>query len=158
MTDLALGWDDEAKRFDLIEVAEDRNGNGLAEDADLATAVLTSLFTWGRAGEDDPLPDPTSDDRRGYWADTYLPVAGRRVGSRLWLLEREIVTAETVARFKQYAEEALQWLIEDGVAAGVVVQAWRSGVNAIAFTVDVRRRDGQRFFRRYDDLWQQLVA
>ena len=92
----------------------------LAGDDGLETAIILSLFTDRRALEDDPLPDG-SDDRRGWWADAY--VGQDHIGSRLWLLEREKDTREVVNRARDYAEEALQWLVEDGIALGIEVMA-----------------------------------
>ena len=92
----------------------------LAPDDGLETAIILSLFTDRRAREDDPLPDG-SDDRRGWWADAW---AGQDpIGSRLWLLEREKDTREVVNRARDYAEEALQWLVEDGIAERIEVMA-----------------------------------
>jgi phage gp46-like protein len=90
----------------------------LAVGNDLTTAVMLSLFSDRRADEDDAIPDGI--DPRGWWADA---MDGRRIGSRLWLLERARNLPETFALAKEYAEEALQWLVDDGVAAKVVVTA-----------------------------------
>ena len=101
-------------RFDWVIKDHD-----LASDDGLKTAIILSLFTDRRALEDDPLPDG-SDDRRGWWADAF---AGDQIGSRIWLLEREKDTREVVNRARDYAEEALQWLIEDGIAQRIEVMA-----------------------------------
>ena len=98
----------------------------LAGDDSLETAIILSLYTDRRALADDPLPDGLSagqagsDDRRGWWADAY---ADDKVGARLWLLEREKDTREVVNRARDYAEEALQWLVEDGLAERIEVMA-----------------------------------
>lgn len=102
----------------------------LAPDDGLETAVILSLFTDRRARQDDPLPDG-SEDRRGWWADAYHPAplgappgeGNDLIGSRLWLLEREKDTQEVVNRARDYAEEALQWLVEDGIAEQIEVMA-----------------------------------
>jgi phage gp46-like protein len=90
----------------------------LAVGNDLSTAIMLSLFTDRRANEDDTLPDGT--DPRGWWADA---MDGQRIGSRLWLLDRARSLPETFALAKEYAVEALQWLLDDGVAAKVDVTA-----------------------------------
>lgn len=103
----------------------------LARDNSLGTAVIVSLLTDRRAEADDVLPDsdniqtPLPADRRG-WAGDALNT--RRIGSRLWLLTREKQTEETRARAIEYAREALQWLVEEGHARSVHVDAeWRAG-------------------------------
>lgn len=94
----------------------------LAADDGLETAVIISLFTDRRAADDDTLPDG-SGDRRGWWADTYPDIPGDRIGSRLWLLSREKDLRAVVHRAREYAEEALGWMVDDGIAARVEVRA-----------------------------------
>jgi len=104
-------------------------GGALAEDAELVSAVLLSLFTDARARDDDRLPDAPEDgpapgtpgDRRGWWADAEAPEGA--LGSRLWLLSREKATERTRRRAEQYAEEALAWMVEDGLVEAVRVEA-----------------------------------
>lgn len=95
----------------------------LLAERDLETAVLLSLLCDARARDDDVLPDGGTD-RRGWWADSAAPeVEGDRTGSRLWLLSREKILPETLRRARDYAEEALAWLVEDGAAESVRVEA-----------------------------------
>lgn len=116
---------------------------GLAIGCDLTTAILISLFTHRRAHRDDRLPDEGSQDRRGWWADI---AANQPIGSRLWLLSREKQTPDTMMRAEAYAREALQWLMTDGVAAGVEVAASnpRQGVLVLGVTVTRVGRQTQR--------------
>ena len=87
----------------------------LAQDDGLSTAVMLSLFTDRRAGDDDVLPGG-ADDRRGVWMDNYAEVPGDLMGSRLWLLQRAKLLPETVIRVREYCDEALDWMVRDGVA------------------------------------------
>lgn len=128
---------------------------GMQSDDPLVRAVLISLFTWRRALPDDPLP---SDDRMGWWGDTYAPQIGDRIGSRLWLLAREKLTAQTVERARGYAREALQWLIDDEVAVRVDVAAERLGLTTLALRCTVYRADGATVALRFSDVWRQLNA
>lgn len=99
-----------------------QDGLGLAEDDGLETAVILSLFTDRRALADDAIPDGTND-RRGWWADEFNEAENDKVGSRLWLLSREKQLQQVLVRAKQYADEALKWLVDDGVAERVDVVA-----------------------------------
>jgi len=132
----------------------------LEMDEGLNTAVLHSLFTDARAREDDELPWGETD-RRGCWFDPTLPknaAAGRtvdRYGSRLWLLSRAKQTAETLARAKEYAEEALQWLVDDGIAVKVEVTAEWQSRGYMALTVQIYRRDGSIWSNAYP--WQGVI-
>lgn len=157
--DVALALDPASLAIDLAldvggDHAIDAKGD-LATDAELAAAVIVSLFTDARALPDDILPDG-SGDRRGWWGDTRPPVSGDAIGSRLWLLAREKQLSSVLARAKTYAEEALAWLIEDGVAAKVQVEtSWlkdRSGWLAIA--VSVERPD--KTMVRFEHLWRTV--
>lgn len=122
-------------------------------DSDIETAVILSLFTWRRAQPDDRLPDFT-DDRRGWFGDALADVEGDRIGSRLWLLAREKMTAETVARAREYAREALQWMIADRVAARIEVTAERAGVDRLDLVVTIYRGDGTSRELRFADAWE----
>jgi phage gp46-like protein len=93
---------------------------GLAFDEGLESAVTISLLTRRRADESDEPPDPTN--LGGFWGDTYPDVEGDQLGSRLWLTQGRKINEETLELAKTYAEESLQWMIEDGVAETVEVE------------------------------------
>ena len=111
--------------FPLILDGAGRVATGERESR-LARAVISSLFTWARARDGDELPTPESP-RMGFWGDTYSPVTGDRWGSRLWLLARETLTASTVAKARDLAKEALEWMVVDKVAERIQVEATRNG-------------------------------
>lgn len=148
MSDLALIYDGHGCDLAL-------DGNDLQLDDGLTTAILISLFSDRRARADDVLP-AAAGDRRGWWADAWPQVEGDRIGSRLWLLGREKELAETLRRARDYAEEALAWLVEDGIAArvGVVPSVPRRGVLRLA--IAVYRADGGRENHQFDILWESL--
>lgn len=117
----------------------------------LPRAVIISLFSWRRANPDDNAPVPM-----GWWGDTYPTVTGDRIGSRLWLLGREKIINNTLNRARDYAAEALQWLIDDGVAARVETSTVRSGIDEAQLTIDIYQRDGTRWNMRFDEFWRLL--
>ncbi|TCD17721.1 hypothetical protein E0D81_14635 [Lelliottia amnigena] len=55
-----------------------------------------------------------------------------------------------------YAIEALQWLLDDGVAARIEVVSRRSGQDAAALDNDIYQRDGSVWNMRFDDYWREL--
>lgn len=166
MTDIALVWDADAMAADLLL------GSGrLATDDGMRTAILISLFTDARAADDETLPEP-GGDRRGWWGDAYArelrPDAGtardvNRIGSLLWLLSRSKITARTLTQANQACEEALAWLVRDGVASAVrvVIEAQvRTGqqtpdLMAIAVEID---RPGGPGRQRHDFTWDASTA
>ena len=126
----------------------------LANDADLRTAVIISLFTDRLALPDDPLPD-YAGTRRGWWADNDNDGL---IGSRLWLLCREKRQEVVRQRAIEYSKEALRWLIEDGVARAVDVLAEWNGVDRLDLLVTIDRNTGQTVRVKLDWVWNQIAA
>jgi len=126
-------------------------GHDLAAESGLRTAVLLSLFSDCLAGADDAIPDGT-DDRRGWWADAWPEAPGDLTGSRLWLLSREKQTAETAERAREYAREALQWMLDDGVARAVDVAAAWDAPGRLALTITITRPGGETV--RFNAAWK----
>lgn len=123
----------------------------LVSDEGLEAAVALSLFLDRRAENDDVTDD---DDRRGWWADG-IDGDNDLIGSRLWLLERSKTQPDVPGKTERYAEEALAWMIEDGVAKAVYVTAERVGNNMLKLHIDIRRPDG----RVWEHVWEvQLNA
>lgn len=135
----------------LIDGVDTPLGMGLRQP--LPRAVIISLFTWARARADDELP---GTERMGWWGDSYPAVAGDRIGSRLWLLARAKITNQTAKKAREYAEEALAWLVVDGVASRVVVQAERAGMSQISIWCQIVRGADQRLDIRFDNAWSFL--
>lgn len=93
----------------------------LEADEGLQTAVLISLFSDAKV---DPSEVPEDlQSVRGWWGDLYPDVQSDKIGSKLWLLERLKTTDETLLFYEDYAKEALQWLIDDGVADSTDISA-----------------------------------
>ena len=103
--------------YDLIEQDGD-----LLEEFGLHTAVLDSVLSDRRAEPTDDIPDGTTD-RRGFWGDSIAEVEGDRWGSRRWLLERSKATDDVLGDEEDYAQEALKWMVEDGIATSVETSA-----------------------------------
>lgn len=137
-------------------------GADLLGDAGLETAVLLSVFTDRRADVTDVLPLGETD-RRGWWADR----EDRKLGSRLWLLDREKRTPATIARAQDYVSEALAWLVSDGVAKSVDVTVesltpadplWSSVGPGIAIRAAIARPDDNATaVFRFGRAWKALA-
>ena len=120
---------------------------------DLPRSIIISLFTWRRANPDDDLP---GTNKYGWWGDTYPQIINDRIGSRLWLLSRAKLTDETVLQAQEYAEEALQWLVDDGVAAAVQVQVERQSLDRLAIGIIITRGDKSLLKIRFAKIWDYL--
>lgn len=146
MADIATVWNGSTGDWVLA-------GAQLAEDDGLQTAVALSLFTDRVAEPDDVLPSEQST-RRGWWGDAYADVPGDRIGSRLWLLARAKQTAEVLRQAQVYATEALQWLVDDGVAREVLVAAERAREGVLGLQVTVVRSSRPVVRYRFEAFWK----
>lgn len=121
------------------------------EADELAQAVLISLFSWRKSADDDGVKAPA---RQGWWGDTFASISGDRIGSRLWLLQRQKLTPLVLKRAKAYAEESLQWLLDDAVCAHIEVVAERGGLDQLTLEVTCFKPDGtQELSARFQDVW-----
>jgi phage gp46-like protein len=152
LTDIALSWSNALWRGDWR-----LNEEGLlADDADLGTAVMLSLYS------DSRLPGDTIPDQgpvRGWWADTYRTFP---LGSRLWLLHCEKKTEIVRRRAEEYAREAMQWFITAGVARRVDCKAsWLPHPDATGFLeieITIYPPEGPRRVWRYPYAWGQITG
>ena len=135
MSDIAHFYDNEAMTGD-ISLADGL----LATDSSLYTAVLHSLFSDARALEGDPLV--AGESKRGWWGNLLADDSTDRYGSRLWLLRREKQTPEVLLRAREYAQEALAWLITDGYAKSLEVAASYPSRGLLALEVQIKLTSG----------------
>lgn len=130
----------------------------LALDDTLRTAIVLSLFSDARAGDDDPVP--AGAPRRGWVGDEFMPptvatAAGDPWGSRLWLVSAGKRTDDLLDRARWAAEDALAWLMRDGVAERVVVTSqWVGAVLAVRPAIYAPERPAPI----YDVLWSTGVS
>jgi len=148
MTDIQTGWNFATGHADWVFLpgndAADPT-NQLSFGNDLATAVIISLFTDAQAGPDDTIPDNTSDPR-GWW--------GGPIGSRIWLYaDRGKATPDLPGQVQQAAAEALQWMIDDGVATSIDTAAAYFGAGQMMLTVTVHRGNGSQLALQFANLW-----
>lgn len=130
--------------------------NGSEQDAawptdPLTRAVIVSLFSWRKAEPDDK---PAQDN--GWWGDSFPTEQNDRIGSRLYLLSREKLTNKTPLKAREYISQALQWLVDDGVAVRVEVTAERTGISTLSASVVISQKDGNRTTYSFNDLWSEL--
>ena len=124
------------------------NGD-LKSDDGLETAVIISLFTDRRVSEQQ-LPD-LAVSKRGWWGDMFSDIDGDQIGSRLWTIERRKRTDETLRLYEDFAKEALDWLIEDGVASTITVLAAYDSQGQAVGEIIITRPSGAT--SRYDANW-----
>ena len=146
MADVALIWNAAVGYADMALAGAD-----LAMDDGLESAVIISLFTDAPAGPGDAVPDGGGDPR-GWWGDMPIDAAQRGgvppdvTGSKLWLLDRVVLTSETLARAQSYAEAALAWMVRDGVAQSVRATAASRALGVLEITVVIEQGGASRRF------------
>ena len=149
MTDILVTWNPMLASGDW-SIASGGIAASQSGADDLRTAVLVSLFTdrLAPAGYVGPNGDT---DPRGWWGDTYETSP---IGSRLWMLSRAKKTdsATILAQAKDYCNEALQWLLDDGVVAAVAINTFWLTPTALGITVSITKPGGQSF--AYAWSWQ----
>ena len=139
--DLAYEWDNLGELGELTADLVVRDNDLLTNDC-LRSAILISLFTDRRASIDDVGDD---EDLRGWWGDTF-EAEDDALGSHLWLLLREKRTPITLTRARLYARQALQWLLDDGVARAVTVDAAFSDRGELVIEVTVITTAGEQLY------------
>lgn len=145
MSDITTVWDPATGRGDY-----QLSGADLLSGDDLQTAVLISLFTDRQSAPDDIIPDGTQDPR-GWWGDQGEQYP---IGSRLWLLDRAKQETEVLNLAQDYITEALQWLIDDGVAARIAVHCEWTGLSVLGAQIEIYRQDGSRVALNYAWAWK----
>lgn len=139
---------DAAGIYDITIVNGDFQG-----DDGLETSLIVSLLSDARADESQ-IPQPES--RRGWIGDLVAPVPGFQYGSLLWLLEQARLTQKTLAQAENNAREALNWMIEDGLAQAIDVIASRQD-SSLILDITVISPDGS-VIRKAFDLWRKTLG
>ncbi|MFV3379609.1 phage GP46 family protein [Pseudomonas sp. NY15354] len=124
-------------------------------EKNLIRTVVISLFTWRRAGPDDPVDD---EERYGWWGDSFPKVADDRIGSRLYLLRRVKLTDLTQRDAEFYANEALQWLVDDEQVLAIAITSERAGADRLNLRVVLTLLSGATLIIDSDQLWQVIYA
>jgi phage gp46-like protein len=112
--------------------------------------VCISLFTWRRAPVEHQLP---ARQGLGWWGDSF---AQDSIGSHLWLLAREKLTAKTLLRVEDYVRAALHWLLDDGIVHDIQVQVQRDGLERCKINLTLTQADKRTMALRLPDLWVVL--
>jgi phage gp46-like protein len=147
------------------------DGPDLIGDNGLATAVTISLFTDRLADADDIIPGtaPTNAagpaDRRGWWGDmpadpSDLQGASALIGSRLWLRTGWPPNDETARRIELDVREALQWLIDCGVAEQVEVTTGWLMPDLLGLNLSIAQRSANSApqMYEYEYAWSPTIA
>lgn len=137
--------------MNLWLVVDGRRISASSQIEPLTRAVVISLFTWRRAEPDDNAEQPM-----GWWGDTWPVVQNDRYGSRLWLLQRSKLTNALVNDVRTYINEALRWMVDDGVVSRIDLDIQRTGINELSNSITLWRSTGPVTIS-FDDLWSAIT-
>lgn len=124
-------------------------GNEFASAGGFETAIPVSLFTDARAPAA-LVAEP--QNRRGWIGNLMTASTMRQLGSILWALDQARITQETLNLARLEAQSAFQWMLDDGVALGVLVDLSRSSSGSITITIQIT--DTSNVVSRYQTLWR----
>lgn len=145
MSDLRLSKTSK-QDFDLV-----LNDGDLVLSDSLQMSVILSIATWCRNENFDgsAIIEPSIG---GWWADAVneLPL-----GSRLWTLFKEKLNDVTIEKAKALVKEALKWMIDDGVAKDVIVNARILNERKTAeFVIEILKPSGDPESFKYETNWE----
>ena len=113
------------------------------------TAIPTSFFSDARASA---VQVQEAKSRRG-WVGNILNIdSGRQLGGLLWILEQARITDDTINFAQIYAQDSLQWMIEDGIARSIKVSIERNGHRGLTILTDITSINNT--VQRYVTLWR----
>lgn len=148
MSDIRLGL------FEGLTFGLTIENGDFQKDEGLETAVAISLFS-DRRVTDEELPH-LAESKRGWWGDMFSDIDKDLIGSKIWTLARSKRTVEVLRRTEDYAKQALQWMIEDGIASNVTAAASFEGdvsQGKWKLEVGITRPTGREF--KYNILWEE---
>lgn len=136
----------------------------LDETEALANLVKVAFLTDRRSGDGEILPDPDSDDRRGWWGNYQAEEIwdGWPIGCKNWLLLRSKIVGSaaeegsTLARVEQYCREALAPLVEKRICTHFDIEVERTERQRIDATIVIYRGPKKEIVLRFQDLWSEI--
>lgn len=118
------------------------------------TSLIVSLMTDARADQSQVF---RSELRRGWWGNQFgVEPDSFQIGSLLWLLFQARNTQNTLNSAIDYAQNSLQWLVDDGNADSVSASGDFTP-NGITLSINIFRGNSI-VDTKYYDLWQNSGA
>lgn len=148
--DILIAFDEQLLTGDIRTV-----GGNIETDPTIRTAVVICIFTDALANPDDELPAGETD-RRGWWGDFLSDFDTDKIGSRRWVYVREKQTQETAENIREADQEALQCLIDDGIAKAVSVSTQWIARGVLAEEIIITKPNGDQVNWRFNQLWENL--
>lgn len=134
-----------------VALSSDRSDMTAADP--IVTAILIHLMTDARA-EDWQVRPEHAGDRRGWIGDALDAPDLPGMGTRLWLLRREVISAANARFAEDEIKLSLGLLVDEGLIAEIAVTVTPDRA-AGRMTADItcRAPDGRRVVLRFAPLW-----
>lgn len=140
--------------------------NLIDETQQLADAVLVALNTDATADANEILPDPRSDDHRGWWGDLDAQKIWNAwpIGSKLWLLTRAKIIGNgssegsTIVRVGTYIRQALQPFIDNRLCSSIAVTVTQTRDDGIEATITIYRGPKTAIQLQYQQVWSEIFS
>jgi phage gp46-like protein len=128
----------------------------------LATAVCIALGTNALADVSEPLPDPDSTDRQGWWGDLDAQEiwGAWPIGSKLWLLRRSKIEGPnaqrgaTIALVNNYIRACLQPFVDNRICSTFEVVSVRKDQQTIESSIRIYRGPEPAIELQFESLWE----
>jgi phage gp46-like protein len=118
----------------IYDVAIDPATGDLVNDPSFDTDIQFSLFTDRRADESQ-IQQP--ELRRGWFGDSFTTLDGYQAGSLIWLLDQARLTNETLSNARDFAYDALNWIIEKDYATRINITATPANNESIILRINI---------------------
>lgn len=113
------------------------------------TSIPVSFFTDARA----PSNQVQEAFRRRGWIGNILYIdEGRELGGLLWILDQARLTEDALNLARSFAQESLQWMIDDSIARSITVSVERTSDRGIEIYTDIIAIDNT--VQRFLTLWR----
>lgn len=129
----------------LYDIQLNSEGDIDSEDS-FDTAIIVSLFSDRRASASE-VPDPRF--RRGWIGNESNEF---EIGSKLWLFHQARATQDTRNGVRDAADEALEWLVDDGFAEAIQSAELVVLPNGMGLSIEIKRPTGE-VVKRFFELW-----
>lgn len=130
-----------------LRIDEDRQDFQSSEGFE--SAIPVSLFTDARAPS---VQVQEAKDRRGWVGNILFADIERELGGLLWILDQARITDNIINLAKTFAEDSLNWMVEDGLARNVSATVTQDGSRSIKIFTDITTIDNTVL--RYVTLWR----
>lgn len=133
----------------LYDLQIDEESHDFKSAEGFESAIPVSLFSDSRAPS---VQVQEAKDRRGWVGNILFADIERELGGLLWILDQARITEDILNLAKTFAEDSLNWMVEDGLARNVNATVLQDGSRSIKIFTNITTIDNTVL--RYVTLWR----